>query len=82
MYRVPNTVRSTHNQDGAIVLDQEANLLSFGAILGHSAAGGAIAGEGSRTAAAVAASHFGVVLKVSEDGAISCYRGGQILWEL
>ena len=39
-------------------------------------------GEGSRTAAAVAASHFGSVLKVSEDGMLSHYRGGQCLWEL
>jgi DNA integrity scanning protein DisA with diadenylate cyclase activity len=78
----PSVIETVARIDGAIVLDQEANLLSFGAILGHSAAGGDIAGEGSRTAAAVAASHFGVVLKVSEDGAISCYRGGQILWEL
>ncbi len=78
----PSVIETVARIDGAIVLDQEANLLSFGAILGNSVAGAAIAGEGSRTAAAVAASHFGAVLKVSEDGAISCYRGGQCLWEL
>lgn len=68
--------------DGAIVLDQDANLLAFGAILQNAISGTSIPGEGSRTAAAVAASHFGAVLKVSEDGIISFFRAGECLWEL
>ncbi len=68
--------------DGAIVLDRDANLLSFGAILQNSIHLAAAAGEGSRTAAAVSASNFGTVLKVSEDGMISCFRDGQCLWEI
>jgi DNA integrity scanning protein DisA with diadenylate cyclase activity len=68
--------------DGAIVLDQGANLLAFGAILQNSITGASIPGEGSRTAAAVAASHFGAVLKVSEDGMVSYFRGGRCLWDL
>ena len=38
--------------------------------------------EGGRTTAAIAASHYGTVLKISEDGLISMYRGGQCLWEM
>jgi len=78
----PSVLESVARIDGAIVLDQDAHLLSFGAILQKSIAGASIPGEGSRTAAAVAASHFGAVLKVSEDGMVSYFRGGQCLWEL
>jgi DNA integrity scanning protein DisA with diadenylate cyclase activity len=78
----PSVLESVARIDGAIVLDRDANLLAFGAILQNSIAGASIPGEGSRTAAAVAASHFGAVLKVSEDGMVSYFRGGQCLWEL
>jgi hypothetical protein len=78
----PSVLESVARIDGAIVLDQDAHLLSFGAILQNSITGASIPGEGSRTAAAVAASHFGAVLKVSEDGMVSYFRGGQCLWEL
>ena len=68
--------------DGSIVIDRDGNLLAFGAILRHSPV--AVAPdevvEGSRTAAAIAASHFGNVLKVSEDGRLSFYRSGQCTW--
>ena len=37
--------------------------------------------EGARTTAALAASRFGPVLKVSEDGLITCYDGGRV-WDL
>jgi len=77
-----SVLESVARIDGAIVLDRDANLLAFGAILQNTIAGVSIAGEGSRTAAAVAASHFGAVLKVSEDGMVSYFRGGQCLWEL
>jgi hypothetical protein len=70
--------------DGSIVLDRDGNLLAFGAILRHSpvavAAGEAV--EGSRTAAAIAASQFGNVLKVSEDGRLSFYQRGHRAWDL
>ena len=70
--------------DGSIVLDRDANLLAFGAILRHSpvvVAPDEVA-EGSRTAAAIAASQFGSVLKVSEDGRLSFYNGGHCVWDL
>jgi hypothetical protein len=78
----PSIIETVARIDGAIVLDPEANLLSFGAILQNSIHQAAAAGEGSRTAAAVAASQFGTVLKVSEDGMISSFRDGVCLWEI
>ena len=38
--------------------------------------------EGGRTTAAIAASRYGTVLKISEDGLMSMYRGGRCLWEM
>ena len=70
--------------DGSIVLDHDANLLAFGAILRHSpvvVTPDEVA-EGSRTAAAIAASQFGNVLKVSEDGRLSFYKSGHCVWNL
>jgi hypothetical protein len=68
--------------DGSIVLDRGGNLLAFGAILRHSpvAVTPDEVVEGSRTAAAIAASHFGNVLKVSEDGRLSFYQSGHCVW--
>jgi hypothetical protein len=66
------------------VLDQDSNLLAFGAILQHrdlsdlhpeNIAGG-------RTTAAIAASEFGSVLRISEDGLISFFQSGQCIWDL
>jgi hypothetical protein len=58
-------------------------LLAAGAILRHPPAAsdnGGVA-EGARTTAAMAASRFGPVLKVSEDGLITCFDGGRI-WDI
>jgi hypothetical protein len=69
--------------DGSIVLDRDGNLLAFGAILRHGAvvvAPDEVA-EGSRTAAAIAASRFGNALKVSEDGRLSFYKSGHCVWD-
>lgn len=62
---------------GATVLDREGRLLAAGAILRHppGAAPAEIRVEGARTAAALAATPFGPVLKVSEDGFITFYDG-------
>jgi hypothetical protein len=70
--------------DGSIVLDREGHLMAFGAVLRHSSAAlvpDEIA-EGSRTAAAIAASQLGNVLKVSEDGRLSFYKSGHCVWEI
>jgi hypothetical protein len=68
--------------DGAMVCDRHGQLLAAGAILRHPAAAPAgRAAEGARTTAAMAASRFGPVLKVSEDGLITCFDGGR-LWDI
>ncbi len=76
--------------DGALVADSDGRLLAFGAILRHDVH--ALAGcdlasppalaEGARTTAALVASHFGPVLKISEDGIVSCFLDGARVWDL
>jgi hypothetical protein len=70
--------------DGGIVLDQDSNLLAFGAILRHQDLTDLHPEniEGGRTTAAIAASRFGNVLKISEDGVISFFQKGQCVWEI
>ena len=69
--------------DGAIVVDPNARLLAAGAILRHPPSdeldGGVV--EGARTTAALAASKFGPVLKVSEDGIITFFDGEKV-WDI
>jgi hypothetical protein len=76
--------------DGALVTDSAGRLLAFGAILRHDAP--SLAGpdpatppavvEGARTTAAIVASRFGPVLKISEDGIVSCFLDGARIWDL
>ena len=79
----PTVLESVARMDGGIVLDREGNLLAFGAILRNEACGydPAVA-EGGRTTAAMSASRFGNVLKVSEDGLVTYYRDGAAVWEI
>jgi hypothetical protein len=70
--------------DGAIVVDRDARLLAAGAILRHPPSQqleieGII--EGARTTAAMAASKFGPVLKVSEDGEITFFDRERV-WDI
>ncbi len=80
----PTVLETLARIDGAIVLDRKATLLSFGAILRdplvHERNGSPI--EGGRSTAALAASHFGKVLKVSEDGVVSFFQAGRCVWEV
>ena len=66
------------------VTDRQGNLIAVGAILRHpyteSLREDAIV-EGARTTAAMSASRFGPVLKVSEDGGIAFYDDGKV-WEI
>jgi hypothetical protein len=66
------------------VMDSAGHILAAGAILrvAPGATEGEQAGEGARTTAAVAASYYGAVLKVSEDGLLTMYWNGQRLWQL
>jgi len=70
--------------DGAIVVDREACLLAAGAILRHPPSEQLEIGdiiEGARTTAAMAASKFGPVLKVSEDGEITFFDRERV-WDI
>lgn len=80
----PAVLEALASLDGALVVDHAGRLVSFGAILRHDPADlPALAFvEGARTTAALAASAFGPVLKVSEDGVISCFLKGQRAWDL
>jgi hypothetical protein len=70
--------------DGAIVTEPTGELLAIGAILRHpptpplSHEG---ATEGARSTAAMVASRYGPVLKVSEDGMITFFDGGRV-WDI
>ena len=76
-------LESIARMDGGIVLDRLGNLLAFGAILRNEASGAAPTfAEGGRTTAAIGASRFGDVLKVSEDGLVTYYRDGKAVWEI
>ena len=70
--------------DGGIVLDTQSNLLAFGAILRNSDLTDVYPEniEGSRTTAAISASRFGNVLKISEDGLISFFQNGRCIWDI
>ena len=82
---IPATVLETLARiDGATVLDRDSNLLAFGAILRHQDVADLHPEniEGGRTTAAIAASRFGSVLKISEDGFISFFQKGKCVWEI
>jgi hypothetical protein len=71
--------------DGAVVTNRDGHLLTVGAILRHPPATfpGSDEGftEGARTTAAMAASGYGPVLKVSEDGEITFFDNGPV-WDI
>jgi hypothetical protein len=80
----PTVFAALASIDGATVVDQSGRLLAAGAILRHPQAvdmefGAAI--EGARTTAAMAASRFGPVLKVSEDGIITFFDQERV-WDI
>ena len=80
----PSVFMSLAALDGATVTDKSGRLLAAGAILRHPPseqldAGGGV--EGARTTAAMAASQFGPVLKVSEDGIITFYDRERV-WDI
>jgi hypothetical protein len=79
----PSVLETLGRIDGAVVLDSDANLLAFGAIVRHPLGTDAIeVTEGGRSTAAITASHAGKVLKISEDGLVSFYEAGRCVWEL
>ncbi len=82
---LPTTILETIARiDGAVILDTDAHLLAFGAILHYPDLAQLHPDniEGGRASAAIAASRFGRALKISEDGLISCYHHGKHLWDM
>ena len=80
----PNVLAALASLDGAIVMDRAGKLLAAGAILRHPPIADAENSgvvEGARTTAALAASRFGPVLKVSEDGIITFFDGERV-WDI
>jgi hypothetical protein len=79
----PSVLAALASLDGATVTDRSGRLLAAGAILRHTSeqleSGGLM--EGARTTAAMAASQFGPVLKVSEDGVITFFDREPV-WEV
>jgi len=76
-----SVLESIARVDGGIMVDRDGRLRAFGAILRNSGES-LTAEDGGRTTAAVHASRFGPVLKISEDGLVSFYRGGVRMWEI
>jgi hypothetical protein len=62
--------------DGALVLDNSGRILAYGAVLRPRRTGRLRGSEGSRTKAAIGASHYGLSVKISSDGDITVYHGG------
>jgi hypothetical protein len=79
----PSVLAALASLDGATVVDRSGKLLAAGAILRHVAIDSAeeTVVEGARTTAAIFASRFGPVLKVSEDGVISFYDNDRV-WDI
>jgi hypothetical protein len=81
----PAVLASLAKTDGATVMDSSGRLLAVGAILLHGEPPephSALAVEGARTTAAMAAGRFGAVLKVSEDGLITFYDRQERIWDI
>src|SRR5437660_10969222 len=82
---VPSAVLETVARiDGGFVLDSQSNLLAFGAILRYPDLTDVFPEtiEGGRTTAAISASRFGNVLKISEDGLISFFQNGRCICDI
>ncbi len=67
------------SSDGLTVLDRKGKLLETGFIIDTSHAREMVTG-GGRTTAAIAASFFGKVIKVSQDGPIELYQDGKLVY--
>jgi len=68
------------SSDGLTVINRKGELLDTGVIIDTSQVGDLVTG-GGRTTAATAASYFGQVVKVSEDGPVELFRNGQRVYQ-
>ncbi|MCK5779811.1 MAG: hypothetical protein KAH04_02270 [Psychrilyobacter sp.] len=71
-----NYLKLISEVDGAVILDNELNLLSFGRLLKLDTEGTTEKVEGSRTAAAISGSKYGLAIKISEDKKIEVWENG------
>ncbi len=80
----PAILETIASLDGAVVVDLDGRLLTFGAILRIAPEALELdrAVQGARTLAGLAASQFGPVLRVSEDGYITMFLKGRRVWEM
>ena len=81
----PSVLAGLARTDGATVMAGDGCLLAVGAILLHAEPvhpHSALAVEGARTTAAMAAGRYAAVLKVSEDGQISFYDRQEKIWDI
>ncbi|MHA4129322.1 diadenylate cyclase [Bacillus cereus] len=62
--------------DGAVILDKNFNILSAGEMINSSGIKNEKSYRGARTLAAIAASQFGLAIKISEDGDILIFELG------
>jgi hypothetical protein len=67
------------SSDGLTVINRKGELLDTGVIIDTSRVSELVTG-GGRTTAATAASHFGSVIKVSEDGPLELFRDGRSIY--
>jgi hypothetical protein len=63
--------------DGAVVLNNNGQILAYAAVLQPKRRGKVGPAEGSRTKAAIGASKYGLAIKVSSDGDITFYEDGK-----
>jgi hypothetical protein len=80
----PTVLAALASLDGATVTDRQGNLIAVGAILRHpdmSGTGDDAIVEGARSTAAMSASRFGPVLKVSEDGGLTFFDREKV-WDI
>lgn len=64
--------------DGLTTLNRAGRILGAGEIIDIQAAGAQRVSGGGRTQAAIAASRYGLAIKISEDGPISVFRDGRL----
>ncbi len=77
--KASDTLLRILSSDGMTVLDKAGKLLDTGFIIDTSHAREMVTG-GGRTTAAIAASFFGKVIKVSQDGPIELYQDGKLVY--
>lgn len=67
------------SSDGMTVINRKGELLDTGVIIDTSQVSDLVTG-GGRTTAAIAASHFGRIVKVSEDGPVELFHNGRRIY--